>query len=245
MGLANMLAKENVAWWRTRRWWIQCLIALFFLNFFMALNLINGSISNAVNSFLEMAGIIAPIAAIIMGQDAILGERHSGTAAWVLSKPIQRPAFIQAKLIAYAVGLLATWVVLPGVVAILELTVLAKFHLPEPGFAGALGLAYLNLLFYLTLALMLAARFNGRGPGLGIALFLIWGWLITPLGVRLADVMPWRLLIGLGKNGAIPALGGYLMQGVPLPTVAPIIATAAWCVLFVGVALWRFRREEF
>ena len=42
MGLANMLAKENVAWWRTRRWWVQCLIALFFLNFFMALNLIDG-----------------------------------------------------------------------------------------------------------------------------------------------------------------------------------------------------------
>ncbi len=39
MGLANMLGKENTAWWRTRRWWTQCLIALFFLNLTMALNL--------------------------------------------------------------------------------------------------------------------------------------------------------------------------------------------------------------
>ena len=30
MGFANMLAKENAAWWRTRRWWIQSLIAIFF-----------------------------------------------------------------------------------------------------------------------------------------------------------------------------------------------------------------------
>jgi len=246
MGFANMLAKENVAWWRTRRWWTQCLVALFFLNFLMALNLLTiGSISNAVNSFLFIAGVVAPVAALIMGQDAIQGERLSGTAAWVLSKPLRRPAFILAKLTAHAVGLLATWVVLPGAVAYLELVVLAKVNLPVPGFAGMLGLAYLNLLFYLTLVLMLATLFQGRGPVLGIPLIVVWGFMITPLGVLVRDVMPWGLLFDLGKNGALPALGKYLWQGVPLPTVTPIIATLAWCVLFTGVAIWRFRREEF
>jgi hypothetical protein len=34
--------------------------------------------------------------------------------------------------------------------------------------AGVMGLDYLNLLFFLTLALMLATFFNGRGPVLGI-----------------------------------------------------------------------------
>ncbi len=99
----------------------------------------------------------------------ILGERLSGTAAWVLSKPLRRPAFILAKLIAHGLGLLATWVVLPGAVAYLEFAVLGKVHLPIPGFAAALGLAYLNLIFYLTLVLMLATLFQGRGPVLGIA----------------------------------------------------------------------------
>ena len=239
MGLANMLTKENAAWWRTRRWWTQCLVALFFLNFLMAMNLIvGGSTSNAVNNFLFIAGAVAPVAAIIMGQDAIQGERLSGTAAWVLSKPLRRPAFILAKLIAYGLGLLATWVVLPGAVVYLEFAVLSNVHLPIPGLTAALGLVYLNIIFYLTLVLMLATLFQGRGPVLGIAIFLVWGWMIKPLGVLLADVMPWRLLIE-------PALGGYLLQGVPLPTVAPIIATALWCVLFVGVAIWRFQQEEF
>jgi ABC-2 type transport system permease protein len=208
-----------------------------------ALNLRHGGVSNAVisnalNSFLMIAAAVAPVAAIILGQDAIQGERLSGTAAWVLSKPLRRPAFILAKLIAYGVGLLATWVVLPGAVAYLEFAVLGKVHLPIPGFAAALGLAYLNLLFYLTLVLMLATLFQRRGPVLGIPLFVVWGWMITPLGVALADVMPWRLLMGLGQTEAI-------LQGHPLPTEAPIIATALWCVLFTGVALWRIRREEF
>ena len=245
MGLANMLAKENIAWWRTRRWWVQGLIALILLNGTMALNLNSGGIDNAVNSLLLIAGAVAPIAAISVAQDSILGERHSGRAAWVLSKPLRRPAFILAKLIAHGLGLLVTWVVLPGAIAYLELAVLVRVHLSVPGYTGAMGLVYLNLLFYLTLVLMLATLFHGRGAVLGIALILVWGWMMTPLGVWLADVMPWRLLIALGHNGVLPSLGYYLLQGVPLPTVAPIIATVLWCVLFIGVAIWRFRREEF
>jgi len=246
MGLANMLAKENVAWWRTRRWWTQCLVAMFFLNFFMALNLLgSGSVNNAVTTFLMIEGEVAAIAAAIMGQDAIQLERTSGTAAWVLSKPLRRPAFIMAKLITYAVGFLVTWFILPGAVAYLELAVIARTYLPVTGFVGMLGLAYLSLLFYMTLAMMLTTLVQGRGPVLGITIFLAWGSMITPLGVLLADVMPWRLILDLGKNGVITSLGKFLWQGFPLPTAIPIIATVLWCVLFVGIALWRMSREEF
>jgi ABC-type transport system involved in multi-copper enzyme maturation permease subunit len=245
MGLANMLAKENRAWWRTRRWWTQCLLWLFFLNGSMAANLANGQYpENAILNFLYVAGAVVPIAAIILGQDSILGERHSGTTAWVLSKPLRRPAFILAKLIAYGFGFLATGVVFPGVIAYFYITVFGKLALSVAGFAGAMGLVYLNLLFYLTLALMLATLFHGRGPVLGITLFLVWSWMLPP-SVWLADVMPWRLLIALGDHGVLPPLGGYLVRGLPLPTVIPIIATVLWCALFVAVAIWRIRREEF
>ena len=159
--------------------------------------------------------------------------------------PLRRPAFLLAKLIAYALGFLATAVVFPGVIAYFQITVFGKLAVTVAGFAGAMGLVYLNLLFYLTLVLMLATLFQGRGPVLGITIFLVWGHMITPLGVLLRDVMPWRLVCSLGKNGVIPAFGGYLVEGAPLPTVIPIIATAVWCVLFVGVAIWRIRREEF
>ena len=250
MGLTNMLTKENAAWWRTRRWWVQCVIALSILNGCFALNMRDSgsSVQNAGLNFLIVAAIAAPFVAMVVGQDSILGERHSGTAAWVLSKPLRRPAFILGKLIANGLGLLATWAVLPGSIAYLQFRAYGLDQLSISGYAAGMGLVYLNLLFYLTLALMLATLFNGRGPGLGIALlnFMIWlPFLAEPImkyAPWLLKVIPWNLLMPFGANSP---LAGYLMLEAPLPTVTPIIATAAWCVLFVGVALWRFRRDEF
>jgi hypothetical protein len=55
--------------------------------------------------------------------------------------------------------------------------------------------------------------------------------------------MPWLIIIPAGQNTL--SLAMLAMQGLPLPTTTPIYATAIWIVIFVGVALWRFGREEF
>jgi ABC-type transport system involved in multi-copper enzyme maturation permease subunit len=250
MGLANMLAKEVAAWWRTRRWWVQCLVALLLLNGTLALNLNNdqGPASAGAN-FLIIAALAAPIAAISLAQDSILGERHSGTAAWVLSKPMRRPAFILSKLAAHGLGLLVAWIVLPGALAYIQLRPAIGHGLSGIGFVAALGLDYLNLLFYLTLAMMLSTLFKGRGAVLGIAILVDLTGLMQFIALPvqkyapwLDSIMPWRLMIDFGRAGP---LAGYLAMGQPLPTFVPIVATAVWCVLFVSVAIWRFRHEEF
>jgi hypothetical protein len=241
MGLANMLVKENHGWWRTRRWWIQCLLWLIILNVGSATSLRMGMPDN----FLFSAGLILPIAAIVISQDAILGERHSGTAAWVFSKPLHKPAFLLAKIIAYGSGFLVTGVLLPGGIACLQIIAGGGSLSILPGFVASLGLVYLNLLFYLTLALMLATLFQGRGPVMGIPLFILF-LSIIPDSTRLADFMPWVLATPVGAGSRVlPPLTGYLLSGQSLPTVAPIIATTIWCVLFIVVAFWRIRREEF
>jgi ABC-2 type transport system permease protein len=246
MGLANMLSKENRAWWRTNRCWIQCLIWLFFLNGSMIANLANGQHpEDAVGNFLYVAGAVLPIGTILLGQESILKERQSGTAAWVLSKPIHRSAFLLAKLITYGLGFLVTAVVFPGVIGYFYITVVGKLAVPVAGFAGAMGLVYLNLLFYLTLTLMLATLFRGRGPVLGISLFVAWFFLLGEPAIWLGNFTPWWLLIPRGGFGDIPSLGRRLALGEPLPTLAPIIATGLWCVLFIVVILFRIRREEF
>jgi hypothetical protein len=73
---------------------------------------------------------------------------------------------------------------------------------------------YLNLFFYLTLALMLSALFNGRGPVLGIALVVAWSgprqFIAQPMqkyAPWLDSILPRRLMIDLGLHAP---LAGYL-----------------------------------
>jgi ABC-type transport system involved in multi-copper enzyme maturation permease subunit len=254
MGLRSMLSKELAAWWKTSRWWVQCLVALLLLNGMLAVNL-NGSrgtpnsIENATITFMVTAALFVPVAAISLAQDSILGEKHSGTVAWVLSKPLRRPAYLLAKLIANGLGLFVAWVVLPGVIVYLQLLKPANGYFTPLRITGVMGLHYLNLLFFLTLALMLSTFFNGRGPVLGISLMLAWAgpmpFISAPIlkyASWLYEVMPWKLLIDFNTNRQ---LAFYVANGQPLPTVTPIIATALWCVLFAAVAIWRMSREEF
>lgn len=251
MGLRNMLAKENFAWWRTRRWWIQILVAVLILNGSLALNLRDPqrmSVDLEAINFLNTSALFVPILIVILTLDSIIGERHSGTTAWVFSKPLQRPAFILSKLIAYGLGFLMTWVLIPNIIFYVQLVAAGRVGLSIPGFIGLIGLSFLNLLFYMTLALMLATLFNSRVPGLGISIFIAWAGPLQILAKPmesyvpwLENILPWKLISGFGE----PPLAGYLALGAPLPTVVPIIATVLWCVLFVVVAIWRISREEF
>ena len=250
MGFANMLPKENAAWWRTRRWWIQALVAIFFVDGSMLANhqLAGISIERIANfnNLLVIAGVL-PIAAIVLGQDSILGEMHSGTVAWVLSKPLRRPAFLLAKLVANGLGLLVTAVLIPDAIAYGYFDLVGGVKLPVAGFAGAMGLVYLYLLFYLTLAMMLATLVNGRGPVFWIAMGVAWGWLMMGQPPAWLDaLLPWKLLIGyITDTGIILSLGGHLILGEQPPTLVPILATVLWCVLFTAIAFWRIRRVEF
>ena len=79
-------------------------------------------------------------------------------------------------------------------------------------------LSFLNLLFYMTLALMLATLFNSRAPGLGISLLIAW---MGPLQILarpmekyvpwLENILPWKLISGFGEmKGFESMLRGWL-----------------------------------
>jgi len=252
MGLANMLSKELAAWWRTRRGLVQCMVALLVANGSLAINLSSkeaNNVENATLAFMVTAALCVPFAAVSLAQESILGEKHSGTAAWVLSKPLRRPAYVLAKLIAHGLGLFVAWIALVGVVGYFQLLKPADAYFTPLRIAGVMGLNYLNLLFFLTLALMLATFFNSRGSVLGISLVLAWAgpmpFISAPVlkyASWLYDILPWKLLIDFNANRP---LAFYLINRLPLPTVVPIIATALWCVLFTAVAIGRMSREEF
>jgi ABC-2 type transport system permease protein len=189
------------------------------------------------------SGLAPAVGVVIIGQDAIIQERQTGTAAWVLSKPVSRAAFLLSKLSADAFGVLATMVLAQGLVAYFIYRAGVGIWLSIPGFLAGLGLVYLLLLFYLTLTLMLGTLFRSRGPVIGIPMVLIFGNQLTGLAPWLGKILPWNLVMDLGPGQ--PSLAVTLAQGQPLPSAMPIYGTALLTMIFLFVALARFEHEEF
>lgn len=252
MGFANLFRKEHNEWWHTRTWLVHSIIWLLLIN-----GIVFGTLKtpvppelkdvpqdSATMIFVIMGGLMAALGIIIVMQGAVLDEKKSGTAAWVLSKPLSRSAFILAKLAANSLAALIIMIVLQGVVAYGLLSAFDKNPPMLLAFIAGLGLMALHLLFYLTLTLMLSTLFRERGAVLGIPIGLLFGaQFLMQLAPVLAQIMPWTIVIPSGAGSL--ALAHTAMLGQSLPTVMPIIATALWIIVFIGVALWRFGREEF
>lgn len=253
MGFANVFRKENSEWWRTRTWLIHVIIWTLLINgiVFAVLNTpVTEETAQAdvppsgVMIFVIMGGLMTGLGIIIVMQGSILDEKKSGTAAWVLSKPLSRPAFIAAKILANSLAALLIMILLQGVIACILFNVFSTNPPAILSFAAGLGLMTLHLLFYLTLTLMLGTLFSERGPVIGIPIGLLFGaQMLMGLSPILPQIMPWLIIL---PSGSTPdALAMLVMQGQPLPTVTPIIATIIWVGVFVAVSIWRFEREEF
>jgi ABC-type transport system involved in multi-copper enzyme maturation permease subunit len=246
-GLNNLLDNEFAGWWKTKMWWVQCLIWTSVTGFMLA-SVIFGStnfdIGEGVMLYSIFAGLFPAVGVVIIMQDALVGEKTQGTIAWILSKPVARPAIILSKVASNSLGVLVTMVLVPGLFVYTLLSVATKSVMDPVPFLAAWGVIFLSHLFYLTLTLMLGAFFNSRGPVIGIALgFLFLQQYLVALLPALRYLLPWTLVIPLnnGTDAIVPAL----LLGEPVSSFIPILGVAVECVLFVLVSLWRFNREEF
>jgi ABC-2 type transport system permease protein len=251
-GFANLLRKENGEWWHTRRWWLQSLLWLLIVNGILAVGIwivpiadpsSAGDTKENLGIFVQLMAWFPMFAVIVITQGAIIGEKKSGTAAWIMSAPVSRSAFILAKLVANAIGFFVTIILVQGLVAYVQLSLSDGGPLTLAPYLTLLALVSLILLFYLALTLMLGAFFDARGPVLGIAIGVA---IASMLGISslFASFLPWMVLV---LPDSIPALITLLVIGEPLPDVwpIPIILMSLYSLLFVALAIWRFKREEF
>ena len=244
-GFGNMLRKELGQWWGTRTWWVQILIWVLILNGITTIVALTETgtpeavLQEAVQTFLDIAVFAVGIGTIIVAQGAIVGEKQLGTAAWVMSKPASRAAFILAKTLAYAIGYGITAITIPSAIFIITMRQLIPVQLALMPFIAGVALAALGQLFYLTLTLMLGTFFSSRGPIAGIGIVFIM------TGLLLNGFIPFQVLIV--SPWPLPDVAAGLALGTELPSVwpVPIIATIIWIVVMTAVTLWRFEREEF
>lgn len=245
-GYANLVAHEFTRWWKTRMWWTHSLIWIAVIGFMLAAVMFGGGEATGTDGkmiYAVFAGLFPAVGVVILAQGILVGEKKDGTAAWVMSKPASRPAFILSKVVANSLGILATMVVLPGLVAYIIFTIADKAA-PNPlAFLAALGVIFLHQLFYLTLTIMLGSLFTARGPviGIGLALLFLQQYLVGLLP-PLRYILPWTLVIPL--NGQNEAVVPALLLGQPLSDPLQIVLIALECVLFTCIAVWRFNQEE-
>ncbi len=256
-GLRNLFRAEFQSWWRTRKWWVQSLIWIGAIDFILlTVVLVSRSdpaaampSSELLVLFSVFGGLFPTIGVNILMQGAVVGEKQSGTAAWILSKPVSRSSFILAKLFGNALGVVVTVILIPGFVAFLIITIGAGTRIQVPHFLGGLGVMYLSVLFWMSFTLMLGAFFNSRGAVIGIPLALILGQqfilgLANWISPRIVEFLPYALVVPMDE-GAVGSIASAVILGQRLQLWTPIPASILLMIAFIALAIWRFAREEF
>jgi len=190
-------------------------------------------VADAIDQYLKNVGGNGIFIAILLTMGLVAREAERGTAAFVLTKPLSRPAFLGAKLVALLLTL-GVGVAVAGVITYTYTALLFK-PVSVAGFVGASLLILLMLMAYAALTFLgstlVRSQLGAAGIGLG--------------GLILVAVL-----------GALPHVGDYTPSGLNQPARDLALglppqhlgaALAGTCAL-IGVALlltWlAFRSQE-
>ncbi|MFW9833460.1 MAG: ABC transporter permease [Candidatus Thorarchaeota archaeon] len=231
MGLRTLFKKELKTWFGTNAWWQQAGLWSLILVLFGSVGI--GDPEAGVFIFYMMAMIFPGIAIIIISQERILEEKRSGSAAWVLSKPVSRTAFILSKFIPSALGFCISMMLIPGILFYVVAVYLGA-TLQFGSFLISLIPLMLWQLFLSWLTMCLATFFEKEGPVMAVPFpFLFIGPSLAQHPIY-GPIGPWGLLM---NSISITTSGNY--------PVYPIIITVVILVLFLVLAIVRFQKHEF
>jgi ABC-2 type transport system permease protein len=255
-GMGNLLKGQFSGWFESSRWWRHSLIWLTAINlilFFTTIGLQQatkdavaaGEAPPEVETIMlygVFGGMFVAVGVMIIMQSVIVGEMRSGTAAWVLSKPVTRTAFVVSRLIANTVGVLLTAVLLPGLVAYVTLGVFTPLGwLPPLNFIAGVAVLAVSMFFWLTLTLMTGTFFESVGGVIAVPLVVYFAmWFLPGVITPLFYISPVVLSIGDQHPGVAVAL----MNGEAPFSWIPVIASILFSAAFVAVAVLRFNRQE-
>jgi Cu-processing system permease protein len=219
------------------------------------------SIEATIASLVSLVIYLIPLIALLLGFDAVVGERERGSLDLLLALPVTRLEVLLGKYL--------------GLAAALTLSTLAGFGLVALLLVGQIGMAglepYLGFMFssvllglaFLSLAVMLSvlARDRTRASGLAIALWfffvlvfdlLLLGLLVAGGGEAAGQWFPYLLLfnpadvfriLNIFSLDDVRSLYG-LTSIVPGALAKPwlmALVMLAWIAAPLGIATWRFR----
>ena len=250
-GLGNLSRMETAKWLKSRQGLIHLGLWILIINGLMGIIIATAGeeleagqtiISASIEPFVGITTWFTAIGVSVVAMGAIVGEKRSGVAAWILSAPVSRTSYFTSKLAVLGVFSVITMVVIPSLIVFAELSFIPSGAevgdlsiLPWLATIGALAL---NLVFYLSLTLFLGTMFNSRGAVVGIPIGFVFAGMflggVLPEGI--AQLTPWAVVSPLAME---------LAEGAKdVTSYVPAIASAAWSVALIGASIWRFNREE-
>jgi ABC-2 type transport system permease protein len=251
-GFMVFLAKELLEIRRTWRIWVIPGLTLFFaitgpiLALFtpqllqalaatdpgMVIKLPDPTAREAFGQFLQNMGQIVMIALVIAGAGAVSGERSSGTAILVLTKPLSRPAFILAKVISQQILLVVSTVL--GTIVTIAVTAALFDNLPVKPFVIGVLLWLAFALFFAAVMTLCSVMVRSRGGAAGAGLFFLFSTLI-------ASAFP---IIAKWTFAGLTSASTKALLGQSPPVLWPLLTAGVGMVVAAAAAVVIFRRQE-
>lgn len=206
-----------------------------------------------VASLTSLAAYLVPLAALVLGYDAVVGRQEEGWLAVVFSLPIRRSEVVAGTYLGRLTVLAGATVLGFGFSGAL---LVREFGISEwTSFLGFLAGAVAVGAAFLAIAVLLSTVAREKTHALGAAL-LVWVWFVlihdlVSLGVVAAFELPGAALTALVLSNPVGAFrvfalsglettagGGFtaVLAGSALSTASLAAALAAWCLLPVAVA---------
>ena len=191
------------------------------------------TVKDAIAQFIKNVAGTGIFVAVLLPMGLVAREKERGTAAFVLTKPLSRAAFLTAKLV--SLGLILTAGVAVGALATYWYTAILFTPIALGGFLAASLLVLLSLLVYASFTFLGSTLMNAQLPAAGIGLA---GWIVVSiLGIspRIEQYTPAGLLD--------PAT--QLALGLTPQHLWVSIASNVALILVVLLFAWlSFRRQE-
>lgn len=258
-GFRVLLLKELLEAWRTRR--LQAVLVLFAVigivspltarylpeilraalgSQFPSIPIPTPTAADAVDQLQKNLGQLGAFAAIVLAMGAVAAEKERGTAAFILTKPASRGAFLGAKLVAQGVVL-----VVATVVAIaLGWAYTAVLFEPPPlgGWVALAALSWLGLAAWASITFLASTVSGSSAAAAGVGVVALIGISLVGVLPTVGRFLPSGLLeparaLATGSTGATGALDAG--------ELAAAIAGSAGLVAASAILAWlSFRRQE-
>jgi ABC-type transport system involved in multi-copper enzyme maturation permease subunit len=188
--------------------------------------------------FFEMGTMVIAMGVIVLTQESIISELQNGVAEWLLSKPVQRRAYLLSKVLSNSLGFVFMLIV-PAALAYGLFSLRISEWYPLQPFLAAVGLMAAHAFFYLALTVLLSVSVSSRTVGLGLAFgSLFGGSLILMIFQPLMYVTPWMI----AKTASAVFQGASLPAGLAWGSA---VGTFCLSVALIAITQFVFERREF